>query len=390
MKIPEPKRIALLGSTGSIGTQTLDIVSKYPGKFRMEVLTAQNNADLLIRQAKEFLPKIVVIANKSLYVKVREALSSLPVIVVAGHEELENVATLEEVDMVIIAMVGYAGMRPTLAAVRKGKNVALANKETLVVAGEIIIKAAAQSGSKIMPIDSEHSAIFQCLSGEDPQTVDKIVLTASGGPFLNYSAEKLRTVTPAEALRHPRWDMGSKITIDSASLMNKGLEVIEARWLFDLVPDKIDVVVHPQSIIHSLVYFRDGSVKAQMGMPDMRMPILYALSYPERLPTSLPRLNLIEWRELTFMEPDRKLFRNLPLAFSALRSGGNMPCILNAANEVAVAGFLEGQTGFLQMPDIVEHAMAKTPFVSELSLEVLEETDMESRARAKDYINKSH
>lgn len=390
MKIPEPKRIALLGSTGSIGTQTLDIVSKYPGKFRMEVLTARNNADLLIRQAKEFLPKIVVIANKSLYVKVREALSSLPLIVLAGHEELENVATLEEVDMVIIAMVGYAGMRPTLAAVRKGKNVALANKETLVVAGEIIIKAAAQSGSKIMPIDSEHSAIFQCLAGEDPQTVEKIALTASGGPFLNYSAEKLRTVTPAEALRHPRWDMGSKITIDSASLMNKGLEVIEARWLFDLLPDKIDVVVHPQSIIHSLVYFRDGSVKAQMGMPDMRMPILYALSYPERLSTSLPRLNLREWGELTFMEPNRELFRNLPLAFSALRSGGNMPCILNAANEVAVAGFLQGQTGFLQMPDIVEHAMAKTPFVSELSLEVLEETDMESRARAKDYINKSH
>jgi len=385
--MPEPKRIALLGSTGSIGTQTLDIVSRFPNKFKVEVLTCCNNADLLIRQAKQFLPGMVVIANESLYRKVKDALNGLPVKVLAGSEELINAATVREVDLVIAAMVGYAGVKPVMAAVKNGKDVALANKETLVVAGELIVKAALKSGSRLIPIDSEHSAIFQCLEGEGKNSIEKIVLTASGGPFLDYSYERLRLVTPSEALKHPNWDMGSKITIDSATMMNKGLEVIEARWLFNLHPDIIDVVIHPQSVIHSLVYFHDGSVKAQLGVPDMRIPILYALSYPERLQSNLPRLCLYEYGNLTFRKPDPDIFRNLPLAFDALRTGGNMPCILNAANEIAVKGFLEGKMRFTQMPDVVEHAMTRTPFVADITLEILEASDLESRARAKDYIN---
>lgn len=383
----KPKRIAILGSTGSIGTQVLDIISRYPGRFRPEVLTCKSSADLLIEQARRYKPARVVIANKSLYARVKDGLKDLPVEVMAGNEELEYAATLDEIDMVVAAMVGYAGMKPVLAAVKAGKNIALANKETLVVAGELILKEASKTGSKIVPIDSEHSAIFQCLEGENKKSVEKIVLTASGGPFLGYSYEQLKNVTAAEALKHPNWDMGDKITIDSATLMNKGLEAIEAKWLFNLPPEKIEVVIHPQSVIHSLVYFYDGSVKAQMGVPDMRIPILYALSYPERLQSDLPRLDLYKYENLTFKEPDRKIFRNLPLAFEALKTGGNMPCILNAANEVAVHGFLEGKTGFLQMPDVVEHAMSKTPFVADITLEILEASDYESRERAKDYLN---
>jgi len=383
----KPKRIAILGSTGSIGTQVLDIISRYPGRFRPEVLTCKSSADLLIEQARRYKPARVVIANKSLYARVKDGLKDLPVEVMAGNEELEYAATLDEIDMVVAAMVGYAGMKPVLAAVKAGKNIALANKETLVVAGELILKEASKTGSKIVPIDSEHSAIFQCLEGENKKSVEKIVLTASGGPFLGYSYEQLQNVTAAEALKHPNWDMGDKITIDSATLMNKGLEAIEAKWLFNLPPENIEVVIHPQSVIHSLVYFYDGSVKAQMGVPDMRIPILYALSYPERLQSDLPRLDLYKYENLTFKEPDRKIFRNLPLAFEALKTGGNMPCILNAANEVAVHGFLEGKTGFLQMPDVVEHAMSKTPFVADITLEILEASDYESRERAKDYLN---
>ncbi|HRU55866.1 MAG TPA: 1-deoxy-D-xylulose-5-phosphate reductoisomerase [Bacteroidales bacterium] len=383
----KPKRIAILGSTGSIGTQVLDIISRYPGRFRPEVLTCKSSADLLIEQARRYKPARVVIANKSLYARVKDGLKDLPVEVMAGNEELEYAATLDEIDMVVAAMVGYAGMKPVLAAVKAGKNIALANKETLVVAGELILKEASKTGSKIVPIDSEHSAIFQCLEGENKKSVEKIVLTASGGPFLGYSYEQLQNVTAVEALKHPNWDMGDKITIDSATLMNKGLEAIEAKWLFNLPPEKIEVVIHPQSVIHSLVYFYDGSVKAQMGVPDMRIPILYALSYPERLQSDLPRLDLYKYENLTFKEPDRKIFRNLPLAFEALKTGGNMPCILNAANEVAVHGFLEGKTGFLQMPDVVEHAMSKTPFVADITLEILEASDYESRERAKDYLN---
>ncbi len=382
------KNIALLGSTGSIGTQTLEIVSKYPDRFKVIVLSAGSNAELLISQARIFKPDYASIADLTKYSLVKKNLTGTGIKVLAGNEELEHVITEEKIDLVVAAMVGYAGMKPVMTAVRAGKNIALANKETLVVAGELIMKVAGESGSKIIPVDSEHSAIFQCLAGENINAVDKIVLTASGGPFRGYSYEQLMKVTPAEALKHPRWDMGNKITVDSASLMNKGLEVIEAKWLFNLPPEKIEVIIHPQSIIHSLVYFYDGSVKAQMGVPDMKIPILYALSYPERLKSELKRLNLYEYNNLTFEKPDQKIFRNLPLAFDALRAGGNMPCILNAANEIAVRSFLEGKTGFLQMSDIVEHAMNKTPYIKDVTLETLEASDFESRQRAKDYLNK--
>ncbi|HOU97105.1 MAG TPA: 1-deoxy-D-xylulose-5-phosphate reductoisomerase [Bacteroidales bacterium] len=381
-----PKRIAILGSTGSIGKQALDIINKYPDRFSMEVLTAGSNKALLISQAKKFLPKIVVIANKNCYKEVKDALSGLPVEVLAGVNEIENVAVNSDAELILAAMVGYAGMKPVLSAVKTGKDIALANKETLVVAGELITREASKSGSRIIPVDSEHSALFQCMVGENRKAVEKLILTASGGPFLNYTYEQLLYVTPEQALKHPRWDMGSKITIDSATLMNKGLEVIEAKWLFDIDPERIDVVIHPQSIIHSLVYFHDGSVKAQLGLPDMRIPILYALGFPERIPSDLPRLDLTELSLLTFRKPDITLFHNLPLAYEALKIGGNMPCIMNAANEVAVKSFLEGRTGFLQISDIVEYAMAKTTFVQEINLEILESADFESREIAKNYI----
>ena len=382
-----PKRIALLGSTGSIGTQALDVISRYPGKFAVEVLTAGNNIDLLIRQAKQFLPDSVVIGNTVHYNLLKESLKDFPIKVYGGSDHIDHAVTGKNIDLVIASMVGYSGLRPTLSAIRAGKDIALANKETLVAAGEIIFKAALISGSKIIPVDSEHSAILQCLEGEMGNTVEKITLTASGGPFLNFSAERLKTVRPQDALKHPNWEMGSKITVDSATMMNKGLEVIEAKWLFDLRPEQIEVIIHPQSVIHSLVHFFDGSVKAQLGIPDMRVPILYALSYPGRLESDLPRLDLKEYGNLTFQPPDPGRFRNLGLAFSALKRGGNMPCILNAANEVAVEAFLLGKIGFMQMPDVVEYAMGKTDFSSDIDLELIEDTDKIARERAKEYIH---
>lgn len=382
-----PKRIALLGSTGSIGTQALDVISRYPDEFEVEVLAAGSNTKLLTQQARKFLPGTVVIGNTAHYSQLKENLKDLPVKVFAGDEAIEQVVAGSTIDMVLTAMVGYSGLKPTVAAVKAGKSIALANKETLVVAGEIIKKLVKQSGCRIIPVDSEHSAIFQCLAGERSNPVEKITLTASGGPFLNYSLEMLKNVKPHEALRHPNWDMGNKVTVDSASMMNKGLEVIEAKWLFDLTPDQIKVIIHPQSIIHSMVHFADGSVKAQMGIPDMRIPILYALSYPDRFRSDLPKLDFSLNNTLTFCEPDMKKFRNLKLAYEALDKGGNMPCILNAANEVAVSAFLAGKIGFLQMAELVEHTMEKTEYLASPGLAFLETTNSNARAIASSYIN---
>lgn len=382
-----PKRIALLGSTGSIGTQTLDVISRFPEEFKVEVLTAGNNLRLLAQQAEKYLPDSVVIGNPIHYHQLKEALKDLPVKVYAGDEAIEQVVRGSTIDLVVAAMVGYSGLKPTISAVKAGKKIALANKETLVVAGEIIKKLVRESGSRIIPVDSEHSAIFQCLAGESGNPVDKITLTASGGPFLNYTKEMLRDVKPHEALKHPNWDMGNKVTIDSASLMNKGLEVIEARWLFDLLPEQIKVIIHTQSIIHSLVHFADGSVKAQLGLPDMRVPILYALSYPDRLASDLPKLDLEKYPTLSFAEPDPIRFRNLSLAYEALRQGGNMPCIMNAANEAAVSAFLSGKIGFLQMPDVVEYTMEKTEYFASPGLGFLETSNARARTIAQNYIN---
>ncbi len=383
-----PKRIALLGATGSIGTQALDVISRYPDEFVVEVLTAGNNIDLLIQQAKKFLPDAVVIANHLHYKQLKESLRNLPVKVYAGSDAMEQVVAGDNIDIVLASMVGYSGLKPTIAAINSGKDIALANKETLVVAGHLIHDAVLKSGSRLIPVDSEHSAIFQCLAGESGNQIEKITLTASGGPFLNYSYNKLKTVGPGDALKHPNWCMGNKITIDSASMMNKGLEVIEAKWLFDLKPSQIEVIVHPQSIIHSFVHFEDGSVKAQLGIPDMRVPILYALTCPDRFTSDLPRLNLNDYNSFTFQPADLKKFRNLALAFSALKEGGNMPCILNAANEVAVEAFLEGRISFLQMPDIVEYAMNETAYKPSPDIDLLEITDTAGRRAAIDYINK--
>lgn len=383
-----PKRIALLGSTGSIGTQALDVISRFPGDFLVEVLTAGENVDLLIQQSRKFIPDSVVIANKIHYGRLRDALADLPIKVYAGNEASEQVVESANVNIVLASMVGYSGLKPTLAAIRAGKDIALANKETLVVAGEIIGEAVRESGSRIIPVDSEHSAILQCLSGEDGNPVEKITLTASGGPFLNLPHSELENVRPEDALKHPNWDMGSKVTIDSASMMNKGLEVIEARWLFDLAPEQIEVVIHPQSIIHSFVHFADGSVKAQLGLPDMRIPIQYALSYPDRFPSDYPRLSFKNCDSFTFFQPDMEKFRNLALAYEALREGGNMPCIMNAANEIAVKAFLGGRISFPGMSDVVANTMKKTPFYNKISLELIEETDREARLKAIEYINK--
>jgi 1-deoxy-D-xylulose-5-phosphate reductoisomerase len=382
-----PKRIAVLGSTGSIGTQTLDVISRYPGDFEVEVLTAGNNVRLLEQQARKFTPDAVVIGNKDHYHLLRDSLRDLPVKVYAGEEAIEQIVTGSNIDMVVAGMVGYSGLRPTISAINAGKRIALANKETLVVAGEIIRKLVKESGSRIIPVDSEHSAIFQCLAGEAGNPVEKITLTASGGPFLNLTEAELERVKPHEALKHPNWEMGNKVTIDSASLMNKGLEVIEARWLFDLSPDRIEVIIHPQSVIHSLVHFADGSVKAQLGMPDMRVPILYALTYPDRFVSDLPKLDLRKCPSLSFLAPDTGRFRNLALAYRALQEGGNMPCIMNAANEVAVSSFLSGKIGFRQMSDVVEHAMEKTEYFSAPGLGFLQTSDKRARAIATDYIN---
>ncbi len=383
------KRLAILGSTGSIGTQTLEIVSRYPDMFTVTVLTAGSNADLLMKQAKLFRPETVVIGSEASYKKLRDGLAGLGIEVLAGQEAFEAVAASANVDTVVAAVVGFAGLRPTAAAVAAGKEVALANKETLVVAGEMITGTAARTGCRLLPVDSEHSAIMQCINGEPHESIEKIILTASGGPFRNTPADKLAKVTPGEALRHPNWSMGNKITIDSATLMNKGLEIIEARWLFGVPAEKIEVLIHPQSIIHSLVQFTDGSLKAQLGVPDMRLPIIYALTYPDRVTTDLPRPSLAELGSLTFEKPDILRFRNLTLAREALKAGGNMPCALNAANEVAVEAFLKDKLGFTEIAGTVEYVLEKTLYNNEASLGVYEETDSRSRVLAAEYISKT-
>jgi 1-deoxy-D-xylulose-5-phosphate reductoisomerase len=384
----KPEKIALLGSTGSIGTQALDVISRYPDRFVIEVLIAGNNIDLLTQQALRFQPDSVVIDNVDHYLQLKENLKDTNIKVYAGQEAVEQIVTSASIDVVIASIVGYSGLRPTVAAIKAGKKIALANKETLVVAGEIIARLVMESGSRIIPVDSEHSAIFQCLVGESGNPVEKITLTASGGPFRELTQEMLARVKPAEALKHPIWDMGSKVTIDSASLMNKGLEVIEAKWLFDLSPEQISVIIHPQSVVHSFVHFADGSVKAQLGVPDMRVPILYALTYPDRLCSDLPRLDFRDHPTLTFTEPDIKKFRNLALAFDALKSGGNMPCILNAANEIAVSAFLSEKIGFMQMSDVVEFTMENSLHSQSPDLDFLEVTDFNARKTASNYINK--
>ncbi len=380
------KRIAILGSTGSIGTQALDVIKANPAEFELEVITAHSNADLLIRQALEFKPNAVVIAREDLYEQVQNALQHEDIKVYAGANALCSVVEMGTVDMVLTAMVGYAGLQPTIRAIKAGKQIALANKETLVVAGQLITGLAKEYGVNIYPVDSEHSAIFQCLAGEFHNPIEKIILTASGGPFRGYTTEQLAQVTKAQALKHPNWDMGAKITIDSASLMNKGLEVIEAKWLFGLRNEQIEVVVHPQSIIHSLVQFEDGSIKAQLGLPDMKLPIQYALGYPERLKSDFPRFSFLDYPQLTFEQPDLRTFRNLQLAFDAMEKGGNMPCILNAANEVAVSAFLRDETGFLQMSDIIESCLTKVAYIANPSYDDYVETDRETRAQATELI----
>ncbi|MCA4900720.1 MAG: 1-deoxy-D-xylulose-5-phosphate reductoisomerase [Bacteroidota bacterium] len=382
--LSEKKHIAILGSTGSIGTQALEVVAAHPEKFEVEVLTAQNNAQLLIEQARQFKPNAVVIANETLYEQVKGALLPHDIKVFAGDNAIASVVQMDVIDMVLTALVGYSGLQPTIKAIEAGKNIALANKETLVVAGDLITRLAREKGVNIYPVDSEHSAIFQCLVGEFDNPIEKIILTASGGPFRGKRREELMSVTKAQALKHPNWTMGAKVTIDSASLMNKGLEVIEAKWLFGLKADQIEVIVHPQSIIHSLVQFRDSSIKAQLGLPDMRLPIQFALGYPERLNADFPRFDFSKYPSLTFEKPDTETFRNLALAFEALHRGGNMPCVLNAANEVAVEEFLNDRLGFLQMSELVEQCMKKISFVTNPSLQDYIETNRETRAKAKE------
>ncbi|MGB3183026.1 MAG: 1-deoxy-D-xylulose-5-phosphate reductoisomerase [Cyclobacteriaceae bacterium] len=378
--------VAILGSTGSIGTQALDVIGRHPGKFEVIVLTAQNSADLLIEQALQFKPRTVVIGNESLYDKVFSALDPQGIQVYSGEKSLASVVEMDSIDIVLTALVGYSGLIPTLRAIEAGKHIALANKETLVVAGELVTAKAREKGVNLYPVDSEHSAIFQCLIGEFHNPIEKIILTASGGPFRGKSSGFLETVKKEQALKHPNWDMGAKVTIDSASLMNKGLEVIEAKWLFGLETSQIDVVVHPQSIIHSMVQFTDGSIKAQMGLPDMRLPIQFALSYPDRFEADYPRFNFADYPNLTFEKPDMETFRNLGLAFEALKQGGNKPCILNAANEIAVEEFLRDRIGFLDMPDIVDSCLSKISYIERPALEDYVETDKETRILAKELI----
>ena len=373
------RQIALLGSTGSIGTQALDVVRDNADRFEVYALVARQNADLLAQQAREFRPEVVVIADEQYYAPLKDALADLPMKVWAGADAIADVVQMAPVDVVLTAMVGYAGLRPTLAALEAGKAVALANKETLVVAGELVTATARRTGAPILPVDSEHSAIFQCLVGQDASAVEKVILTASGGPFRTTPREALADVTPAEALRHPNWSMGAKVTIDSASMMNKGFEMIEARWLFGLPPDRIEVVVHPQSIVHSMVQFADGAVMAQLGTPDMHLPIAYALAYPRRLRSAAPRPDFAQLSTLTFEAPDRERFRNLDYAYEAARRGGNMPCILNAADEVAVAAFLSGKIGFLAMSDLIAETMARTTFIATPTYDDYVQTDAEAR-----------
>jgi len=373
------KRLAILGSTGSIGTQALEVVLEQKDRFEVEVLTAHRNADLLIEQAIAHQPNVVVIGEESLYNKVFTALDPHHIKVYAGAEALSQVVQMETVDLVLTALVGYAGLIPTLAAIGAGKNIALANKETLVVAGELVTQRAKEKGVNIYPVDSEHSAIFQCLTGEFQNPIEKIVLTASGGPFRGMTREDLLKVTKAQALKHPNWEMGAKITIDSASMMNKGLEVIEAKWLFGLKPEQIEVIVHPQSIVHSLVQFQDGSMKAQLGLPDMKLPIQYAMAYPERLPNNFERFNFLDYPNLSFEQADVKTFRNLQLAYDAMHKGGNAACILNAANEIVVDAFLKEKVGFLQMSDLIEDTLQKCTFVAQPTLEDYIASDAEAR-----------
>jgi 1-deoxy-D-xylulose-5-phosphate reductoisomerase len=380
------RRIAILGSTGSIGTQALDVIASNPDKFEVEVLTANNNIKLLVEQANQFVPNHVVIANKEKYQEVKEALSHLPIKVFAGAESIEQVVTLPSVDVVLTAMVGYAGLESTIKAIEAKKVIALSNKETLVVAGELITRLADENKVPIYPVDSEHSAIFQCLQGEYHNAIEKIYLTASGGPFRTYSTAEMNEITPEKALKHPNWCMGAKVTIDSASLMNKGLEAIEAKWLFGLTPQQIEVVVHPQSIIHSMVQFEDGSIKAQLGLPDMRLPIQYAIGYPERLKTDWPRFNIVDYPNLTFEKPDLERFPNLTIAFDAMQKGGNIACAMNAANEIAVSAFLCGQLSFSQMPLIIEKTIEKTYFIEKPTMSDYRETDKAARIIANELI----
>lgn len=376
------KHIAILGSTGSIGTQTLEVVEANPHEFIVDVLTANTNSELLIKQAKKFQPDVVVIACEEKYKELSEALKDESIKVYAGVEAIAQVVQMSSIDVVVTAMVGYSGLLPTIKAIEAKKNIALANKETLVVAGEIIQKMALENGVNIYPVDSEHSAIFQCLSGEYENKIEKIYLTASGGPFRGRDKKFLETVTAKQALKHPNWDMGAKITIDSASMMNKGFEAIEAKWLFDLAPSQVDVIVHPQSIVHSIVQFEDGSMKAQMGLPDMKLPIQFAMTYPKRMKTDFPRFNFMDYPNLSFEPADNENFKNLNLAYQAMEKGGNLPCIVNAANEVVVDAFLNGKLGFLQMSDIIESCMDKAEFIRKPSYEDYVLTDTEARKLA--------
>lgn len=380
------KQIAILGSTGSIGTQTLDVVRRHPNEFSVYALSAHRSVDLLIQQALEFNPAVVCIADERYYTHLRDALSDLPIKVLAGMDAISQMVTMPDIDVVVAAMVGYAGLRPTMEAIRAKKPIALANKETLVVAGEIICRLAQHYKVPILPVDSEHSAIFQSIVGESRDSIEKLLLTASGGPFRAFTYEQMQHVTAAQALQHPNWEMGAKITIDSASMMNKGFEVIEARWLFDIPVEKIQVLVHPQSVVHSAVQFVDGSVKAQLGTPDMRMPIQYALTYPERWQSDVARLDLFATKQLTFEEPDMQRFPNLRLAYESIEKGGNMPCILNAANEVVNLAFREGKCGFLQMSEVIAETMVKTAFILDPTYEDYVLTDTEARRIAKEIL----
>lgn len=382
------KRLAILGSTGSIGTQALEVVDSNPDLFSVEILTANNNTQLLISQALNYRPSIVVIANDEKYSEVASALEKEDIIVYSGIRAIEECVQHDSVDMVLAAMVGYAGLLPVINAIKSRKQVALANKETLVVAGDLITRLCRENNVMLLPVDSEHSAIFQCMVGEEKSSVEKLIITCSGGPFRGFPKEQLQRVTSRQALAHPNWDMGSKITIDSATLMNKGFEVIEAKWLFDLDPGQIEVVIHPQSIIHSFVQFIDGSLKAQVGLPDMRIPIQYAMCYPDRMPNQFPRFNFMNYPELNFFSPDTKIFRNLALAYIALEKGGNMACIMNAANEIVVQAFLKDEVSFLKIPEIIENTMEKVAFIRQPGIGDYIETDKEARLVALEMLHR--
>lgn len=387
MSITKAREVAILGSTGSIGTQALEVVRAHRERFKVAVLTAQSNARLLIEQALEFKPRSVVIVDQTQYEQVKQALKDTQIEVFCGANSLSEVTTNPDIDIVLIALVGFAGLQPTLAAIKAGRDIAIANKETLVVAGELVTALAKKHQVKLLPVDSEHSAIFQCLVGEDLQAVEKVYLTASGGPFRGKDIQYLSSVTKVQALKHPNWTMGAKVTIDSATLMNKGLELIEAKWLFGLEVSQLDVIVHPQSIVHSLIQFRDGSLKAQMGLPDMKLPIQYALGYPERIYNEFPRFDFNDYAKWTFEKADTNTFKNLALAFEAMQSGGNMPCVVNAANEVVVAEFLKDQIGFLQMSAVIERCMSKVSYVKEPCLDDYLQSDQLARIYAQELVN---